>query len=36
MKLLLRTLSLVWKIWRLLSMLKTAWDFIRDHWDDFF
>ena len=35
MKLLRRTLSLLWKIWRLFSLLKAAWEFIRDHLDDF-
>lgn len=35
MKLLRRTLSTLWKIWRILSTLKTVWDFMKDHLDNF-
>ncbi len=35
MKRLLITLSRVWRIFRLLGLLKAAWDFMRDHFDDF-
>jgi hypothetical protein len=34
MKRLLNTLRLVWKLFRLFSLLRTAWEFIRDHWDE--
>ncbi|RMS04943.1 hypothetical protein ALP73_200026 [Pseudomonas coronafaciens pv. garcae] len=35
MKRMLNTLSHVWSTLKTLSMLKSAWDFIRDHHDDF-
>lgn len=34
MKRLLNMLSLVWKAYKVFSMLLTAWNFLRDHWDD--
>ncbi|MBK4999227.1 hypothetical protein IAE37_001503 [Pseudomonas sp. S31] len=34
MKRLLDTLSRVWKLIRILIVLKTARDFMRDHFDD--
>ncbi|CAM3953834.1 hypothetical protein CCOS865_05278 [Pseudomonas reidholzensis] len=34
MKRLLDTLSRVWKIVRILAVLKAARDFMRDHFDD--
>ena len=36
MKQLLNTLSRVWKFLKVLGLLKAAWEFIRDHWDDIF
>ncbi len=34
MKRLLNMLSLVWKAYKVFSLLNTAWSFLRDHWDD--
>lgn len=34
MKRLLGTLSCVWKLARILTVFKTARDFMRDHFDD--
>ncbi|GEM_PF-6690270 len=34
MKHLLNMLSLVWKAYKVGSLLYTAWDYLRDHWDD--
>lgn len=36
MKRLLNTLSRVWKLIKILGLLKTVYEFIRDHWDDIF
>lgn len=35
MKRLLNMLSLAWKAYQAGSMLLTAWNFLRDHYDDF-
>lgn len=35
MKRLLNTLRLVWKILKVISLLRTIWGFLRDHFDDF-
>ncbi len=35
MKRTLSILSHVWTTLKTLSMLKSAWEFIRDHYDDF-
>lgn len=35
MKHLRNMLSLVWKAYKVGSLLHTAWDFMRDYFDDF-
>lgn len=36
MKRLLNALSLVWNALKVISMLNTFWNFLRDHYEDLF